>query len=145
MPFPRHFLLLLVQVVWPIHQRRAHSINPCSLQASTNNVLAAQGHFTPIGKTHSRDWAAAEQVVCRRRWARTQVTKAKQGTHRSSEYRSGASAVTPLVFRGPPHTSLWLPQLPLGQGGWEDVSRLVSQWLTVGFLSPDFRCPPGVS
>lgn len=59
MPPPRHFLLLLVQVVWPIHQRWTCTINPCSLQASTNSMLAAQRHFTPVGKPKSM----TEQVL----------------------------------------------------------------------------------
>lgn len=34
---------------------QAHDINPCSPQDTTNNALAAEGYFTPIGKAHSHD------------------------------------------------------------------------------------------
>lgn len=55
-----------------------------------------------------------------------------KAAHTHSEHSSGASIVTALVFRGPPHTSWWLPQLLPRQGGWEGISRLTfssnSQW-----------------
>lgn len=37
-------------------------------RSSTSNAMAAQGHFTLMGKARSQDWAAAGQVVCTVWW-----------------------------------------------------------------------------
>lgn len=131
---------------------RAHDINPCSLQGSTNNTLAARGHFTPIGKAHSCDWAAADQEVwwqCRRAdYARHAHRWQRQSRARTGPLNTAQEPLLPFTWSSEGHHTPaygFHSSHPGKASGKVSPGWLVSQWLMVGFLSLDFRCPSGVS
>lgn len=97
MPLSRCFLPLLVQVMWPIHQRQTHSIDPCSLQAGTSNMLAAQGHFTPVGKPKS----ATEQVLSKQpaRCCDSAGQQTMPGTHTGDNSKARPAQVLCIQLR----------------------------------------------
>lgn len=155
MPFARHFLPLLVQVVWPIHQPK----HTTSIPARCGPARATRWQHKAISHLLEKPTAATEQLPSKRS-ARCGDSAGKQtapGMHTGDKSKAGHAQVLGTQLRSLCCHSLGLQKATAHQlvvstapthARW--VGRclqvhLFSQRRTMGFLSPDFRCPPGVS